>query len=413
MFRPHALDFFGRLKPVFRIIAFAGALAAVPAARADIRLPATRQPSAQDQTVRLTLGDQVDIVLSGYSGAHGGLDFLLRSNPAHGTLSTPRPTGRDTAVVTYSHRAADGPGVDAFTFAVRAQGSAVSAAATVRLQIVDPPPRVIVLTDPSEMRSAAGANRPPVEFGAVKVGEEGHREVTLENAGGGVAFGAVEPTAPWSAVAADDADLTNNAAPVYRLGRGERQKFVLIFRPGVARRFEGELPLGAGSGTLRLVGTGLPSANVATSPAPTPPAEIIIAPTPTPALAVRTPSPTSSPQPSPSRASQTPSPAASSSVTPSPTPTPALAVSTAESDVGEDTVGDSPILGLWLAGADRHTLTLSWNYPATPPTVAGPWPTHYRAELQKVRPGADEMIVEWQRHTEVLWSSQGGNGGPQ
>ena len=103
------------------------------------RVPLPPTPVATK--VRVQPGGSVEIVLQANGALGKPIGFLLRTSPAHGTFEgMPRRVGRDSVVVTYVHRAADGPGHDSFTFATQAPGTAVSAAETVEIEVVDPSP---------------------------------------------------------------------------------------------------------------------------------------------------------------------------------------------------------------------------------------------------------------------------------
>ncbi len=223
-----------------------------PLARGDIQQP-PRATGRGDRAVRrqeppatamagharVTLDGSVEIVLSSEGGEGKEVDFIIRDEPAHGTLAgPPRQLTRTTAAVTYLHRFGDGADADRFTFAVQARGGKVSAAAPVLIAVTDAAPELAVT--PAEL-----------DFGAVKVGDTIGAEMTVENRGGGVALGRMFAPLPWEVDGPAD----------YHLARGESQKFRVVFRPdrGYAFaetwRFAGE----DGHATVRLVGTGLGS----------------------------------------------------------------------------------------------------------------------------------------------------------
>ena len=195
--------------------------------------PATAVPAR----TRVALDGSVEIVLEANGGEGKNVDFILRDEPTHGALAgPPRQLTRNTAVVTYVHRAEEGAAPDGFTFAVQARGGKVSAAAPVVITVADAAPELAA--SPAEL-----------DFGAVNVGETSHADLTLENRGGGVAAGRLSAPIPWEV----------DGSPDYHLARGERATFRIVFRPNrgdafvEAWRFAGE----NGRATVRLIGTGL------------------------------------------------------------------------------------------------------------------------------------------------------------
>ena len=125
------------------------------------RTPAT----GSAQQVQIHQGETIDIVLRAHGQSGKTLEFTIRTQPSHGTLEgPPRQLTRNTASVTYVHRAEDGPGDDSFSFAVQADGSAMSAAVPVTVAVLDVPPNVVAT--PTEL-----------DFGAVKAGESTRRDV--------------------------------------------------------------------------------------------------------------------------------------------------------------------------------------------------------------------------------------------
>lgn len=420
-------------------VAVGGTVVLPRAAWADYKVTAGRPPSAADRVVRVPAGGSVEIALGGRGSPRQSLQFLLRSAPAHGDLGEVRLTGRDTALVTYQHRADPNvgwaAGSDSFTYAVRAEGSAVSAAATVRIEIVEAAPRLIV----SGVRGSDGRmigvgereNEPLrlLDFGAVTVGQVAQRDLTLQNVGGGIAAGRLEPPAPWEIEEVAAPGGAEKATHAYRLAHGERQRVSLIFRPGVARRFEGTLRLGGSSAArgsvdetvVQLAGTGLPEP-VPVSPSPVATAaanEVAATPQPTTAARAGAEDPERQAQiPSQPSAVVAASPTAAASAPP---PVRSVVESSAPSRNVATVSNRPPILGLELLGADRRTLIIGWTFPSTPPRATGPWPARYRAELQRVRreqqsaavavPDGGEFGVDWVPHENVTWSSQGGEGG--
>ena len=134
-----------------------------------------------------------------------------------------RRIGRDSVAVTYVHRAADGPGHDAFTFAAQAPGTAVSAAETVEIDVAD----AIPAGRPGPGRRGRTWRRPRRNWISARWrwAPPPGLTLTLENRGNGLATGRLDPPAPWTV----DGDGS------YRLGRGGRQTVPARVPSGGAR----------------------------------------------------------------------------------------------------------------------------------------------------------------------------------
>jgi hypothetical protein len=233
-----------------RIICAAAALIllGLTQARADIQDPnAPHAKGARQQrrevpangvpiSVTIEQGASVEIVLRARGQLGKWMDFSIHSQPEHGVLEGPlHQLSRNTAAVTYTHRADDGPGQDTFSYSVQAAGSAVSAPALVKIFVNDTPPALVAT--PAEL-----------DFGAVKVGDTSGADLVLENRGGGEAIGRLNLPSPW---------IVDGPAD-YRLGRGERQSFHVLFGPKSGRSFSETIFVAAGSGApAHLLGTGL------------------------------------------------------------------------------------------------------------------------------------------------------------
>jgi hypothetical protein len=219
-----------------------------PGLRADIQEPNSahakgarqqRRPqpaSGVPQSETIDQGATVEITLRSRGQIGKWIDFFIRTEPVHGSLSgPPRQVTHDTAVVTYVHHAEDGPGTDAFTYSVQAAGSAVSAPIPVTIVIRDTAP--VLVATPAEL-----------DFGAVRVGDTSGADLVLENQGGGEAVGRLSLPPPWTVDGSAD----------YRLARGERQSFHIVFGPRSGRSFSETLALFSDSGApTHLLGTGL------------------------------------------------------------------------------------------------------------------------------------------------------------
>lgn len=221
-------------------------LAGTMLARADINLPFSPPPSPMSRTVEVAEGGRIDIPLT-VTGAPAGrtLDFVIRIPPTKGRLDPVRNAiAGDSAAVTYTHNPALGGGRDQFSFAVQRNPGGTSSSATIDIRIVENPPRLQVL---------------PLllDFGPVPLEAPPPRaQFTLVNQGGGTAAGRVILQPPFR-IEGDES---------YRLARGQRKTFAVLFQPAWGSLFEGEARFGASfDQTLRLSGTG-----VAPEAAPTP-----------------------------------------------------------------------------------------------------------------------------------------------
>lgn len=120
-------------------IAVGGARADVktkPGERSDKKDPPEQLiPEVRDMSATFIAGQAVNIELPASTSSLRPVEFLIRQQPANGTLSAVRSHPRETnkGIVTYTHRGGDAPLADRFTFACRVGGGPVSAPATVTL----------------------------------------------------------------------------------------------------------------------------------------------------------------------------------------------------------------------------------------------------------------------------------------
>ncbi|MBE7213078.1 MAG: hypothetical protein INR65_18860 [Gluconacetobacter diazotrophicus] len=324
-------------------------------------------------TVRLQPGGTAEIVLRATGALGKPIGFLLRTRPVHGTFAdVPRRLDRDSVVVTYVHRAADGPGRDEFTFAAQAPGTAVSAAETVDIEIAGAP-----VEDPAPAGVPDLAARPSeLDFGAVENGDSSGLTLTVENRGDGLAVGQLDPPLPWSV----DGDAG------YHLARGARQTFRLVFRPRAEGAFAETLRVDAGNGKgtsgciVRLVGTGLPAtARAQLTPPPPPPAA-----TPPPVVAKASAAPAPSAAPTPDRSA--PVPAAPTTVEP-----------------GVVLTNEARVTKLKVVAVSSSTVELTWQQPV-------PLPRSYRVERRSF--ARDERAqggvrVDWLPYDRVDFRTRG------
>jgi len=176
--------------------------------RADIELPSVPPAQPEPVTMKVYIGESVEVPLTGLSRSGGQLQFLIRRQPTAGKLSGITPTSRNTATVTYTHDAHAGAGVDRFRYAVRAPNGGFSTPADVTLNVVPRPP---VFVAP-----------PRVDFPAVAVGRSAQQTIEIRNDGGSRITGKLALPAPWSLVKSDGS---------YSLGPGEAASLTIAFTP--------------------------------------------------------------------------------------------------------------------------------------------------------------------------------------
>lgn len=377
-------------------------------------------------------GGHVEIPLQARGQLGKNIRFLLREPPVHGTLGPLRQTGRDSAAVIYTHRAEDGPVADRFSYAVQAPGTAVSAAALVEVHVLDDPPRPVFVTAPATAgEHDAGTNRVSrgkeegdlhgndedgeddggleVDFGNVPAGSgEARRELWVENRGGGTAVGVLELPPPWTVA----------GAAGFRLGRDERQAFTLVFRPGVARTFSGQILVGRGAG-VRLVGVGLLSAGgEATAAAiPSPSAAALprgsVAMFSPPSLPPRSASPVPVPEGGTTPAGVAVVPAVVPRMSDEdhddqtrrslPPALPRPLSSSSSYHRGGEGVTASPVQGLFVQERGPHRLTVTWPEPR-------PAPAGYRVERRRLWLENGELRIGWDPYENVVFTTGAADG---
>jgi hypothetical protein len=178
--------------------------------------PLVPPPMAQPQVLSIFRGDNIEVPLRAQGRAPSQLKFLIRSYPSKGRLGEIRLTGPKSAEVTYFH---DGTseGSDAFTFAVQAIDSPVSAAAPITISISEEPPTLSVVNS--------------LDFGTMEVGATREEEIILRNSGGGELDGEMEVPPPWRIVGSKE----------YRLGRKQEGSIRIICAPSEPEEYSGKL----------------------------------------------------------------------------------------------------------------------------------------------------------------------------
>ena len=178
--------------------------------------PLVPPPMAQPQSLSIFRGDNIEVPLRAQGRAPSQLKFLIRSYPSKGRLGEIRLIGPKSAEVTYFH---DGTseGSDAFTFAVQAIDSPVSAAAPITVSISEEPPTLSVVK--------------AVDFGTMEVGTAREEEIILKNSGGGELEGEMEVPPPWRIVGSKE----------YRLGRKQEGTVRIVCSPSEPQEYAGKL----------------------------------------------------------------------------------------------------------------------------------------------------------------------------
>jgi hypothetical protein len=178
--------------------------------------PLVPPPMAQPQGLSIFRGDNIEVPLRAQGRAPSQLKFLIRSSPSKGRLGEIRLTGPKSAEVTYFHDETS-EGSDAFTFAVQAIDSPVSAAAPITISISEEPPTLSVVKS--------------LDFGTMEVGTTREEEIILRNSGGGELEGEMEVPPPWRIVGSKE----------YRLARKQEGSIRIICAPSEPEEYSGKL----------------------------------------------------------------------------------------------------------------------------------------------------------------------------
>lgn len=180
-------------------------------ARAERTAPGA--PRGKDIEVEVVRGGSVRVPLRGFERNLNPLVYRPLARPRHGTISGLRqhagPGRQGAGEITYTHGNDDDSTTDTFSFEVRSPLTKLSGRGRVTIRIVDAAAQLRIT--------------PPVlDFGEVALGDPPSRAaVELENSGGGVLQGHLEPPAPFL--------LEDDGAFVLR--RGERTRIPILFAP--------------------------------------------------------------------------------------------------------------------------------------------------------------------------------------
>jgi hypothetical protein len=194
-----------------------------------------RPPTPRSIKVKIQRGTSGMIPLRTIGKPGQELEFIIRELPKYGTL-TPETGGKGIGEYQIEYRHLGDGAADLFTYAVRSAGSPVSVAATVAIQIFDPPPRLEV--EPKLL-----------DFGATPLGTTRSAFFTIRNGGGGILEG--EILLPK--------DLSLKADAEYRLRAGEKRTFEVTYRPTVRGSYRREVHILKNAlGELTAIGEALP-----------------------------------------------------------------------------------------------------------------------------------------------------------
>jgi len=180
------------------------------------KTPLALPPEPKSTSAHVKRGESVRIILRIYGAANQQLRFHIKSRPVAGSVSEPQNLDQDLAEVTYKHSGKAEPTQDHFTFVVQSSAG-FSAPAHVDIEITDDPP-ILVVPD-------------ALDFGNLAPGAVIEQQIVLENRGGGLAEGRVETSGAWS--------VRGEAG--YRLERGEKQQFTIVFAPQEEREYRAEI----------------------------------------------------------------------------------------------------------------------------------------------------------------------------
>jgi hypothetical protein len=188
-----------------------------PAAeKRDTRPVLDPPPPALPQTLSVPRGKRLDISLRIYGVQSEQLRYLIKTPPAHGKLSEPRPISREVSVVTYEPPEELAVTADRFSYSVQ-NHAGVSAPVEVTISIVDQPPLLAI------------ANT--VEFGELLAGNTVTKDIEVSNRGGGYVEGELEVDPPFRI----------EGRTKYRLQGGDYAYFKIVFAPSEGGLFRREI----------------------------------------------------------------------------------------------------------------------------------------------------------------------------
>jgi len=176
-------------------------------------------PEVRGVSAEFIAGGSVQVELVAAVGTLRTVDFVIRQQPQHGTLSEvrPHPTENNKAVVIYTHNSKDAPLSDGFTFSCRLGTGPFSAPGRAYLNGKKFDPILKVRSQPKFERIFAGGM-----YASTMV---------VENVG----------AAPYVKELQWQAPFTGPQQIV--LAPGQKEEFIVSFRPEKAGNYRWELPL--------------------------------------------------------------------------------------------------------------------------------------------------------------------------
>ncbi len=220
-----------KTSPALVLLAFLCQVVAYGAEKEVVPVP---PPIVKPLSVSTYIGRPVEIPLSIGGRIVEPMTVLIRKPPRLGTLGGLRRTGRGTATVLYTPDPRAGAGEDRFSFAAQSNDSPVSASATVRIELMEEPPR---LEFPEEL-----------DFGTVFLGDTAEKILTVQNTGGGTAAWQIKPNPPW----------TIPGPGSYKLAGGRQALLRMVFAPTEERNFRDRIQMAPDSkSALTVIGAGV------------------------------------------------------------------------------------------------------------------------------------------------------------
>lgn len=164
-------------------------------------------PEAKPVNARFITGIPVDIELNAATPKLGGVRFIIREQPQHGTLSAIRPNTQESfkAVVTYTPNPGSTVLADRFTYAVKMEEGSWSAPSAVTLTGQLAKPKVEIMEAPT--------------FGRILPKAEGSSRLVLKNTGIAPFASDIQWQAPWK------------GPPRIELGIGEQKEYLIMVTP--------------------------------------------------------------------------------------------------------------------------------------------------------------------------------------
>ena len=215
-----------KTSPAIVLLALLCQIVAYGADKEQVPVP---PPMAKSLTVSTSIGRPVEIPLSVGGRIVEPMTVMIRKPPRLGRLGEVRRTGRSTATVLYTPDPGAGPGEDRFTFAAQSNDSPVSAAATLRIELIEEPPRAEF---PEEL-----------DFGTVFLGDTAEKKIAIRNSGGGIASWLINPNPPWSIAGSGS----------YKVAGGKETTMRLVFAPTEERDFRDRIQMAPDSKSVLAV----------------------------------------------------------------------------------------------------------------------------------------------------------------